>query len=328
MSEVVSEVPNPARTAGGLLREARQAQGLHIAALAASIKVSQRKLESLEADRFDELPDATFTRALAQAVCRSLKMDPAPVLALLPAPVSHRLEHVSQGINQPFRERVARGESGEGVSRVPPGTWAALALIVLAAVVYLLPQSWLSGLGVMSSAVPSPEAPSSGVSTVVLPLPVDPAAGMARQGEASVAGEVSLPAADAGVPAALPASGSGSAPANAGDAGQTGGSLVVAGPALNPALPASAAIPAENSTPDSALRLRASAPSWVEVRDARSRVVLARLVNVGEEVALDAPPPLRVKIGNARGTQLTFRGQVIDLVAAGGRDNVARLELK
>jgi cytoskeleton protein RodZ len=56
--------------------------------------------------------------------------------------------------------------------------------------------------------------------------------------------------------------------------------------------------------------------------------VLARLVNVGEEVALDAPPPLRVKIGNARGTQLTFRGQVIDLVAAGGRDNVARLELK
>ena len=132
MSEVVSEVPTPARTAGGLLSEARQAQGMHIAALAASIKVSQRKLESLEADRFDELPDATFTRALAQAVCRSLKMDPAPVLALLPAPVSHRLEHVSQGINQPFRERAARGESGEGVSRVPPGTWAALALIVLA----------------------------------------------------------------------------------------------------------------------------------------------------------------------------------------------------
>jgi cytoskeleton protein RodZ len=151
---------------------------------------------------------------------------------------------------------------------------------------------------------------------------------MAPQGEASLADAVSLPAADVGVPAALPASESGSAPVNAADAAQTGGSLVVAGPALNPALPASAAIPAENSMPDSALRLRASAPSWVEVRDASSRVVLARLVNVGEEVALDAPPPLRVKIGNARGTQLTFRGQVIDLVAAGGRDNVARLELK
>ena len=53
---------------------ARQQQGLHIAALAALIKVSQRKLELLEADRLSELPDATFARALAQTMCRSLKI--------------------------------------------------------------------------------------------------------------------------------------------------------------------------------------------------------------------------------------------------------------
>ena len=35
------------------------------AALAASLKITPRKLEALESDRFDELPDATFTRALA-----------------------------------------------------------------------------------------------------------------------------------------------------------------------------------------------------------------------------------------------------------------------
>ena len=70
--------------AGALLRAARERQGLHIAALAAAIKVSQRKLEALEADRFDELPDATFTRALAQTVCRQLKIDPKPVLERLP----------------------------------------------------------------------------------------------------------------------------------------------------------------------------------------------------------------------------------------------------
>ena len=45
--------------AGALLRAARERQGLHIAALAAAIKVSQRKLEALEADRGDGLPDAT-----------------------------------------------------------------------------------------------------------------------------------------------------------------------------------------------------------------------------------------------------------------------------
>ena len=54
-----------APSAGRLLREAREKQGLHIAALAAAIKVSPKKLELLESDRFDELPDATFTRALA-----------------------------------------------------------------------------------------------------------------------------------------------------------------------------------------------------------------------------------------------------------------------
>ena len=71
-------------TAGALLRQARQAKGLHIAALAVSLKVPQRKLEALEADRYGELPDATFVRALAQTVCRALKVDRAPILALLP----------------------------------------------------------------------------------------------------------------------------------------------------------------------------------------------------------------------------------------------------
>ena len=82
MNEAVS--PPGGGSAGALLRAARERQGLHIAALAAAIKIPQRKLEALEADRFDELPDATFTRALALTVCRALKIDPAPVLAQLP----------------------------------------------------------------------------------------------------------------------------------------------------------------------------------------------------------------------------------------------------
>src|SRR5512139_1471230 len=106
MSDTPADAPLPAAaTAGAMLRQARQAQGMHIAVLAAATKVPQRKLEALEADRFDELPDATFTRALAQTVCRTLKTDPAPVLALLPKAPGHRLEHVAEGINAPFRER-------------------------------------------------------------------------------------------------------------------------------------------------------------------------------------------------------------------------------
>ena len=70
--------------AGALLRAARERQGLHLAALAAQLKVAPRKLEALEADRYDELPDATFVRALAASMCRVLKIDPAPVLERLP----------------------------------------------------------------------------------------------------------------------------------------------------------------------------------------------------------------------------------------------------
>ena len=67
-----------------LLRAAREAAGLHIAALAAALKVPVRKLEALEAGRYEELPDLTFARALASSACRHLKIDPAPVLEQIP----------------------------------------------------------------------------------------------------------------------------------------------------------------------------------------------------------------------------------------------------
>ena len=50
-------------TAGGLLKEARQAAGMHIAALAVALKVPVSKLEALEADNFTVLPDTVFVRA-------------------------------------------------------------------------------------------------------------------------------------------------------------------------------------------------------------------------------------------------------------------------
>ena len=53
--------------------------------------------------RLDQLPDAVFVRALASSVCRTLKMDPGPVLAQLPQNSGPRLAHDENGINAPFR---------------------------------------------------------------------------------------------------------------------------------------------------------------------------------------------------------------------------------
>ena len=80
--QITDQISNPAfaavepdLTAGMLIRRAREASGLHIAALAVSLKVPVKKLEALEANRFELLPDAVFVRALAGSVCRTLKID-------------------------------------------------------------------------------------------------------------------------------------------------------------------------------------------------------------------------------------------------------------
>jgi len=75
------------------------------------------------------------------------------------------------------------------------------------------------------------------------------------------------------------------------------------------------------------LQVRARQASWVEVVDARSQVLVSRTLVAGEAVGFDGALPLRVKIGNASGTELSFRGRPVDLNAV-ARDNVARLELK
>ena len=103
----------PVLSAGALIRQAREEAGLHIASLAMALKVPVKRLEALEADRFDLLPSAVFSRALASSVCRALKLNPTPVLAQLqacPRPVWvipkkavwHLIHQVLQGKAQLF----------------------------------------------------------------------------------------------------------------------------------------------------------------------------------------------------------------------------------
>ena len=129
----------PRITAGSLLRAAREREGLHIAALAVFMKVPLRKLEALEADRLDLLPDAVFVRALAASVCRSLKIDAAPVLELLPTGAPPRLDADHRGINTPF-DVPGQATDVSFLRRLfaPPGLMV-LALIVAAAIVYFYP---------------------------------------------------------------------------------------------------------------------------------------------------------------------------------------------
>ena len=281
------------RSAGALLRQAREAKGLHIAALAVSLKVPQRKLEALEADRYAELTDVTFVRALAQTVCRVLKVDPVPVLALLPQTLDMTLGRLAGGLNQPFRERPGREESKRLTWLWRPGPLVAVALLLATAGVYLAPADlwsvWVGGKG--ARATPGDPAASS-VSESIFPP------GINLPGNAEPALEVQA-------------------------APQTGASAATS---AVPA-PAQATSPAGATSVSGTLQLHASAQTWVEVRDANDQTLMSRNLERGESLALDGVLPLKVKIGNAAGVAVQFRGQAVDLTAA-THANVALLELK
>ena len=148
-----------ARSPGEMLRTAREKQGLHIAALAAAIKVAPRKLDALEHDRWDELPDAVFVRALAQTVCRTLKIDAAPILQLLPRAGAVTLEPGGGYLNAPFKDRPGRDEPGIGLGAVRPMVVAASVLMVAAVVVYFVPERFWSGRFGTTASAPAAQSP-------------------------------------------------------------------------------------------------------------------------------------------------------------------------
>lgn len=281
--------PAPAGSAGSLLRQAREAQGLHIAALAASLKVPPRKLEALERDRYDELPDPAFTRALAQSICRTLKIDAAPVLAQLPRAVDGgRLDQVAVGLNTPFRERPTAAEPAVGNLLSHPVVWVVALLLLAAAAIYFWPAT-----------TPAPVLPGAPDVTLV------PSPSTADAPPAAPA--VPQPQAQAEPPQAAPA------------ASEPVVETVHSAPEPTASEPA-APVPGM-------LALRVSDASWIEVTDGGGRVLLSRTVQPGEAVGLDGRLPLRLTIGNASATEVLLRGQPVDLTA-NTRDNIARLELK
>lgn len=283
---------SPTETAGELLKLARQRQGLHISVLAASLKVAPRKLELIEANRFDELPDTTFVRSLALSMCRALKIDSAPILRLLPQSVASAFDS-SNTLNQPFRDRPGDGvgESTEW-SRYLTGPVLLAGVLVLGAIaLYALPSTWWrTGLEQASEVLKSP------VDTPTL--------------SAAAPAAVAAPPAVAATPAS-------SAPSEPSGVGSAVVETVFSAPDEGASGPVASKL----------LGLRASGESWIEVRDASGQVLLARTLLAGESTGVDGNPPLRVTVGNAAVTQVTFRGQTVELTAS-TRDNVARLELK
>ena len=290
--------------AGAMLRAARKQQGLHIAALAATIKVSPAKLESLESGRYHELLDVSFSRALAQTVCRVLKIDPVPVLAQMPGAPPGVLGRVDGGLNMPYRERPGRVAPADWAPWRHPVLWLVALLLTAAAAFVLVPGAVVRDLALPGGAAALPVMPPGGTAA-------NPSGG-ADIGAAP--GTSPASAAALAPPAASGVLGAGVGP---------GPAMALAARNALPAAPSGA--PVANAHGD-AVALRALQPTWVQAVDGSGQTLMARLLPAGETVEMTVTPPLRLRIGNASGTELSFRGQRVELRTV-ARDNIANLTL-
>lgn len=281
---------NQQRTAGALLREARQAQGLDIAALAALLKVPVKKLQALEQDEFELLLDPVFARALASSICRILKIDSAPVLLRLPVISAFKVTSQNRGINAPFRSR----EGGHGGAAWPHFSRSAV----------------LIGLALLLGAV----------ALIFLPF-IQQEIARYRQADSGAEQKSELvepvfmitPDAVAVVP-------SDSTP----ELIRNSPREVLPSVAAEPSLPASNA---SDGNAKAMITFNATGESWVKVTDAKGAVVLGRTLRTGESAEASGALPLVVVVGRADVLQVQVRGQAFGL---GGvtSNNVARFEVK
>lgn len=291
--------PAALATAGATLRKAREQAGLHIGALAVSLKVPVKKLEALESDQLDQLPDAVFARALASSVCRALKLDPGPVLQLLPEQATPRLP-VEKSIGNGSFDRPGTGWRVPFLSRLPRPVLISAGVLLLAALAMVL----LPSLETMGS-VGAPSAVEAVKVEPVAPIPAT-----TNPPPAPATAVAALPAASADVPMAATLMGVPEAQAQVADTGSASAS------GTDPAAIGSGLVV-----------FKARGPSWVEVADASGVVQLRKTMAAGETASVTGAVPLSVVVGRADVTDVVVRGGAFDLVPV-TRDNVARFQIK
>ena len=348
--------------AGEILKRAREAAGLHIAALAVMLKIPVKKLEALEANRIDLFPDTVFIRALASSVCRALKIDAAPVLARLPQTEAPKFPVQGSGINQPFRAP----SDGPGptlwaqVSRPP--VLAGLVLLLGALVLILLPVIKSGVVEVKSEAaegrltnfatlkntfsatnmvnaelektVPS-ALQSNGPLAAVASVASSTSATSATSSTSSTASGAAalVQAVSAASPSVSSVSSSLTPKMSTLATATASGPLTtpsvtvgMSGMSAGSATTTGLAAPKPPLTNDIVV-FTVKGPSWIEATDAKGQVVLSRVLNSGEIAGAAGALPLKVVVGRANETLVQIRGKAFDLNAV-AKDNVARFEVK
>ncbi|HEY4540834.1 MAG TPA: RodZ domain-containing protein [Noviherbaspirillum sp.] len=307
-----SAPPAPA-TPGAALAAARESHGWSVDQVAAYLKLAPRQVHALESDDYSALPGMAIVRGFVRSYAKLLKLDPAPLLVQLGGETVLANESLKpkESLSAPFSE--ARIPSMAEKPTISSKWMIAVLLVVL-----LVAAFWASrqhGQALQSAALPSSQS--------------DQGAGVA---EAPANEQVAQPEhneqeAAAVSPPANSTSEQGADPAVSEQPLQSQ-SMQPSVPGATEASASAAPAPLSGAEGDAnALSLLVREESWIEIRSAGGRTILARLAQPGENISVAVNEPIELVVGNAAGVDARLRGEPFALKGRSS-SNVVRVSVK
>lgn len=325
---VVSSRSNPGET----LRKARESKSLAQADVAEQLNLTVRALTLVEAGAFDKLPGHTFARGYIRAYAKLLELDQNRLVADFDA----------------FTGTDSAGSSVHALGRIEEPKHLAHSLLRLLSIALLLGLLAVSFFwwqeqsshklsdALVNRALEHVEVESADGTTQIHPLdePEDQAVAEGQtqiseptdelEAELAAGSEMAEPATQtvtAGASQLAPV------PAPAPVAAVTSAPVVVA-PSVAPVaeVPASASVPVQASAGQALVAIKFTANCWAQVTDANGKVLFSALKRAGETLELAGKPPLELRLGFARGAQVSYNGQLVD-VAPYTSGETARMKL-
>ncbi|MFJ3368859.1 RodZ domain-containing protein [Pseudomonas sp. NPDC086251] len=328
---------------GETLRQARESNGWSLAEVALKLNLTVNSLSNLEAGAFDKLPGHTFARGYIRAYAKLLGMDQT----VLVQQFDQSTGTDSQGSNVHSLGRI------EEPVRVSHTILRIVSLLLLIAVigggfVWWQDQTSSRSKDPISLSPEHVEVEGADGTTQIHPLD-EPEDQAVAEGQAEGSTSLALPQAENATEA--PAEAEATAPAAAPTAPAAPTHSTAPAPAApthsaapvvaTPATPAPVAPPATVTAPvptipapaaaapvagQGQVQLQFTADCWTQVTDGSGKVLLSGLKRKGENVSVSGKPPFSVRLGFARGAQVSYNGQVVD-VAPFTSGETARLKL-
>ncbi|BCJ05262.1 Cro/Cl family transcriptional regulator [Pseudomonas sp. RtIB026] len=325
---------------GDVLRQAREKREWSQAEVARKLNLTVSSLNNLENGAFDKLPGHTFARGYIRAYAKLMDMDQAPLV--------EAFDQIT-GTHAQGSEVHALGRIEEPV-RLSHNILRVVSLLLLVAVVgggffWWQDQSSLRGKDLAKIALEHVEVESADGTTQIHPLdePEDQAVSEGQQPEGQALplepnATEQAPVTEAQAPVApvapaAPATSAAPAPTVAAPVAPVvapTAPAVAAPVAAAPAAPVASsapAAPAEVAPAGSAkVHIQFTADCWTQVTDGNGKVLFSAIKRKGDNLELTGKPPFAVRLGFARGAQVSYNGQAVD-VAPFTSGETARLKL-